>query len=69
MYTEEDIASMSTADLQDGLMLFFGGDFEEDVLQKAAELLKQGVLSWAQVENVIGEGPGSGLDTLVSSAG
>ncbi|MCA9976375.1 MAG: hypothetical protein R3E31_29385 [Chloroflexota bacterium] len=67
MYTEEDIASMSTDDLHDGLMLFFG-DFEEDVLQKAANLLKNGVLSWAQVEGVIGEGPGSGLDVLVNSA-
>lgn len=68
MYTEEDIAAMSAADIQEGLMLFFGGDFGEDILQKAAELLKKGALSWTQVEGVIGEGPGSGLDVLVNNA-
>ena len=68
MYTPEDIASMSAAELQDGLMLFFGGDFSQDVLQKAAELLKSGALTWPQVEAVIGERPGSGLDMLVKNA-
>lgn len=64
MYSQEDIQAMSVAEIRDSLDLFFG-DFGPDLLQKTAELLKQGVLTWEQVETVVGLGPGEGLDALI----
>jgi hypothetical protein len=68
MYTQEDIASMSATDLQEGLELFFA-DCDAALLQQTAVLIKSGKLTWEQVEEVIGVEPDAGLAALVASAG